>query len=78
EKLDAQLDDQARQFLQNAQKGLRLKRNEIDLSKIFDWFEDDFDNPGGVINFIRKYRNDLPLKVAIDDYMPYNWNLNKQ
>ncbi len=75
-RLDAQLDDQARRFLANPAKGLRLAGDKVIISKIFDWFGDDFAETGGVIAFLRKYRPDLPASVKIDDYFDYNWNLN--
>ena len=74
--LNAQLDEQSQRFLDNSGKGLQLLGNEINISKIFDWFEDDFSPYGGVMPFIRKYRSDLPAKVSIDSYLTYNWNLN--
>ena len=77
-KLSSQLDDQALSFFNNSNKGLRLKGNEIDISKIFDWFKDDFNKVGGVIAFVKKYRKDLPDNVHIEGYMDYNWNLNNK
>lgn len=43
ERLDAQLDDQARRYLRSA-KGFRMSRQgqRVYLSKIFDWFAKDF------------------------------------
>jgi membrane protease YdiL (CAAX protease family) len=39
-------------FLNNAGKGLKIEKNAIRLSKIFDWFGDDFKVSGGVMAFI--------------------------
>ncbi len=75
EQLDEQLDEQSRHFLNNAGKGLKIEKNAIRLSKIFDWFEDDFKVSGGVMAFIKHYRTDLPaLKIKAD--IPYNWAVN--
>ena len=69
EKLDAQLDDQTRQFL-NGPHGFRIDReeNKVYLSSIFKWFGEDWkktygvngkftgnDNERAVLNFISKY-----------------------
>lgn len=73
--LDAQLDRQSRRFLNNSAKGLRQEEGVIRLSKIFDWFEEDFDVYGGVDKFIRRYQStlpDLPMKANI----PYDWEVN--
>jgi len=78
QKLSNQLDDQTQQFLKNDKKGLKLDGNTIIISKIFDWFEDDFDNQGGVKAFIRKFREDLPANIKIDADLSYNWNLNNR
>ena len=69
EKLDAQLDDQTRQFL-NGPHGFRIDReqNKVYLSSIFKWFGEDWkksygvdgkfagnDNERAVLNFISEY-----------------------
>lgn len=74
-KLNAQLDEQVRQFLSNTEKGLRIENNSIHISKIFDWFEKDFKSVGGVEIFIRSYKVDLP-KLPLKDDLNYDWNVN--
>lgn len=73
--LDAQLDDQARRFLANPGKGARLDGATLEVSRIFDWFENDFEAVGGVRDFIRRYR-DVPADVDIDADIDYDWRLN--
>ncbi len=74
-RLNEQLDDQARKFLHNQGKGLKIEKKAVRISKIFDWFEEDFDMHGGVPAFIKRYRNDLPeLKVKAN--IPYDWTVN--
>lgn len=73
--LDTQLDEQSRRFLDNSGKGLRVGRDRIEVSKIFDWFEKDFAAGGGVEAFIRHYQPRLPalkIRAAID----YDWSVN--
>lgn len=85
DKLDAQLDDQFEKFLQNRGKGLlfSLKINRIRISKIFDWFEEDFEAKGGVLPFLSQYgpkiQRDFLKKKDLDvSYLDYNWDLNKK
>ena len=85
DKLDAQLDDQFEKFLQNRGKGLLLshKINRIRISKIFDWFEEDFEAKGGVLPFLSRYgpkiRRDFLKKKDLDvSYLDYNWDLNRK
>ncbi len=84
DRLSEQLDDQMRGFLANPGKGMRVDAGgkKIFLSKIFDWFEDDFESRGGVLKFIRPYvlekdrqavgKSDLRIS-----YMDYNWRVNE-
>jgi len=74
--LSHQLDDQSKSFLRNAKKGLNVNGNELYISKIFDWFEDDFDAVGGVKQFVLSHRQSLHPNVKIKSYLPYDWNLN--
>ena len=74
-KLNKQLDDQARRFLNNPGKGLKIDKNVIRVSKIFDWFEEDFAAGGGIEKFIKHYKTDLPpLKIKAN--IPYDWSVN--
>ncbi len=74
DRLNEDLDSQNKQFLENEGKGLAVKGNRIFISRIFKWFEEDFDMYGGVEEFIRKYR-ELPADASIS-YLDYNWSLN--
>jgi hypothetical protein len=74
-KLDAQLDEQVRQFLGNADKGLRIGKDSIEISRIFDWFAKDFKAVGGIEVFIRRYRPDLP-ELPFKEAINYDWDVN--
>ncbi len=83
--LDAALDDTMRAWLASPTKGMRVDRarRRITVSKIFDWFADDFDAVGGVRAVLARYAPeadrawlaangaDAPL-----DYFDYDWRLN--
>ena len=78
-KLEAQLGEQMTLWMKDK---TRNKYNGTSgnwqLSKIFDWYEDDFANwGGGVEAVVHRYRPDLEgVKMKDLDYLPYNWNLN--
>lgn len=73
--LSAQLDDQAQHFLNNTGKGLRVNKDSLSVSQIFDWFEKDFTAGGGVKAFLKHYRANLPeLKLKTD--IDYDWTVN--
>ncbi len=75
--LEEQLEDQTRRFLANASKGLRVEGTQVQVSQIFEWFEEDFDSTGGVEAFVRRYRQ-LPPQIRLRAAIPYDWNLNAQ
>lgn len=75
DELDRQLDDATRRFLDNPDKGLRKAGDRIRVSKIFDWFEDDFKAAGGIRAFIGRYV-ELPPDVQLEADLPYDWGLN--
>lgn len=74
EHLDEQLDDQTKLFLSNA-KGLLIDGDRLRLSKIFDWYGEDFEVFGSLGNFIKLYRPELQFD-NVRTNLRYNWNLN--
>ncbi len=73
--LNAQLDEQVQKFLGNADKGLRVGDESIQISRIFDWFGKDFKPVGGVETFIRRYRPELP-ELPLKENINYDWDVN--
>lgn len=73
--LSAQLDDQAQRFLQNSGKGLIVDHDQIRISQIFAWFEQDFAAGGGVSAFIKRYQANLP-NLKIKPTIDYDWSVN--
>ena len=78
EKLEQQLNDQAKAFINNPEKNILGDGSSIKISKLFTWFEGDF----------KKKSDDIPaflsqfskIKISEDakiDYLDYNWNLNE-
>lgn len=80
EHLDQQLDDQTKEFIANDQKGVRIEGKSIYISKIFDWFSEDFGankKPEDVLKFIAKYKIEAG-RFSHYKTLDYNWHLNKQ
>ena len=76
-KLDAQFEKMAKGFV-NSDRGVRFAAggNSAELSKIFDWYKDDF-KEGGPIDFINKRRSTpLPKDVKIS-YQEYDWDAER-
>ena len=72
-----QLEDQTKEFL-NDRKGLYQKGSKTYLSKIFKWFEEDFEGEGGVEAFILKYRPDLQNRIKKMSYQLYDWDITAE
>ena len=72
--LDQQLDDQAQLFIANPTKGVRWDQGEVQVSKIFDWFEEDFDGEKGVVDWVNRY-SDKTVQ-SVDGFLDYNWSVN--
>ena len=66
----------------NSSKGVEIKGNTLELSKIFEWYGVDFGNTDADIkNFIAYYLTSQKLKKEILNtnkiiYKNYNWDLN--
>jgi len=77
-KLDAQLDDQGRDFINNPSKN-KLAAGEAQLSKYFDWYKGDW-NKGGqsVIKWVNRYATTPITEKTKINYLTYDWNLNEQ
>ncbi len=73
--LDKQLNDQVMHFLANPDKGLRVARDGVHVSQIFDWFEGDFASAGGVAGFIARYLA-VPSELGLAADIDYDWRLN--
>lgn len=81
EKLDLQLDEQAREFINDGRNNF-FRDGTLFLSRIFKWFEDDFS--GQPVQFVLRYASE-DLKRRINDskdllsvsYPDYDWALNK-
>ncbi|MBA3385852.1 MAG: DUF547 domain-containing protein, partial [Chthoniobacterales bacterium] len=61
----------------NSEKGVRMaeEKSGVELSKIFDWYKDDFKD-GGPLQFINKRRSTAIPADAKITYQDYDWALN--
>lgn len=84
-RLDSQLNEQAKLFLRDGVRNqIDVAKKKLKLSKIFDWYEDDFNKKAGSVEkFIAPYITDDPAvrKSLMNNeysisYTTYNWNLN--
>ncbi|MGH0029432.1 MAG: DUF547 domain-containing protein [Myxococcota bacterium] len=83
DRLDAQLDDAMRRWMADRGKGLRVDRSSgtVWLSKIFDWFEEDF--APSPLAFAARFASDADRRAieqlgdgADVEYFDYDWAVN--
>jgi hypothetical protein len=84
ENVQAKLEEETRKYI-NSGRGTRIDsaKNQLYLSKLFDWFAGDFESASGsVLNFIKTYIDKSALAFLEQDpkikWLEYNWALNAQ
>jgi hypothetical protein len=77
-KLESQLDDQGRDFLNNPAKN-KIGKSSAQLSKYFDWYKGDWTKNGqSVVKWVNKYSTTKIADGTPISYLDYNWSLNEQ
>lgn len=83
--IDADLDAAMESWLSSKQKGISINRSarSVRLSKIFDWFEEDFKAQGGVLKVIAPHLSGADAgwlakngETATISSFGYDWSLN--
>ena len=72
-----QLEEGALRFFQHKGKGAYLKGNTLHVTKLLDWYGEDFDAGGGIEVFLRQYVPGVAFK-KVDADIDYSWLLNTQ
>lgn len=83
-RLDAQLDEQAHAFVNDpARNRFESTASRVQLSKIFDWFEDDFTRNGPLLHFVARHVEDDATRAWLRSardievrHLDYDWTLN--
>lgn len=75
--LDRQLKEMSIGFINNPLKN-KLSASSVQVSKLFEWYKDDFTQGGTVIDFLNQYAKVKIQPNARISYMNYNWNLNNK
>jgi Protein of unknown function, DUF547 len=72
ENVNKLLEQRTKQFINSSRTV--IEKDEIKVSKIFDWYGKDF---GNVVDFVNKYAKTKAPKTAKVTYLDYDWNLNE-
>lgn len=73
--LESKLNQLAKEFINNSSKN-DLSSNPIKVSKLFDWYQEDFTKKGSVIDYINSYADKKVEASTKLTFMEYNWELN--
>jgi len=76
EKLEGQLTEQARKFINDPSKNI-LEKDNVKISKIFSWFKGDFTKKSTLIDFLNKFSKETISPEAKISHMDYDWSLNE-
>lgn len=74
--IESELERLMKQFVNDSKRN-KLTAKKIQLSKIFEWYKDDFTQNGKLTAYISKYANIEISKKAKVKFLEYNWNLNE-
>lgn len=78
-KLDKQLEEAKKRFLSDVNRNrFEKSKNILHLSKIFDWFSQDFTQRGPITDFIGASMKVEITKDAKIEFLEYDWALNEQ
>jgi len=71
--LESNFERQAKAFINNPTYN-KVSENNIEISKIFDWYAVDF---GNIVEYINKYAAKKASSSAKVEYKEYDWSLNE-
>ena len=75
-KLDNQLDKATKDFVNDPGRNI-ISENKVELSRIFKWYNKDFENNGSLVVYLNQYlKSSINPDVKIE-YLKYNWSLNE-
>ncbi|WP_160114732.1 DUF547 domain-containing protein [Aquimarina sp. AU474] len=78
--INESLEERTREFINDPQRN-QINSSTVRVSEIFKWYEDDFTSYNiDVIDFINQYAKvkiDRNLKIKEENYITYDWSLNK-
>ena len=75
ENIEATLENLMKAFINDSTKN-KITKNKLQISSIFDWFQEDFIKNGTVIEYLNTYsKTTINKKIAIH-YLKYDWSLN--
>lgn len=76
DKIEEQLTAAARDFINDASKNTIENKYYAELSRIFSWYEKDFNRKNSLVDYINQYANVKLSEDAKISFKEYDWALN--
>jgi hypothetical protein len=73
--IDAELERLMKDFVNDSLRN-KISNKKIQISSIFDWFQDDFTKKGSLISYLSTYSETKISPKAKISYLKYDWTLN--
>lgn len=73
--IDDKLEQLMKAFINDVSKN-KISLTKVEVSKVFEWYQEDFTIENTLIDYINKYSNSIVNDNAIISYLPYDWTLN--
>ncbi|SEL42201.1 Protein of unknown function, DUF547 [Aquimarina amphilecti] len=70
------LEERTIEYINDPSKNI-ITNNEVNISKVFDWYAKDFDN-GDIKSYINRYSKVKIDKSSKMNYLEYDWSLNER
>ena len=74
--IDKTLSERSKNFINDMNKNIITSKN-VEVSKLFLWYGDDFTKKGSLIDYLNEYSKIKIEKDAKISYKEYDWKLNK-
>lgn len=78
DKLDQQLNEQAYLFINKNPLGLTRSGDTVQISKIYDWYAEDFGGKENLVTWLNYYRTPKLSSNSNVEFLKYDWSLNQQ
>jgi hypothetical protein len=75
--IEASLEQLMTAFINDSSRN-KLSKNTIEISPIFEWFQEDFTKNGTLIDYLNRYsKTKINLNAKVS-YLKYDWSLNSK
>ncbi|REH56596.1 uncharacterized protein DUF547 [Tenacibaculum gallaicum] len=77
ENIEDKLENLMKAFINDSTKN-KITLTKVEVSKIFQWYQEDFTSRNTLVDYINKYSNVKANDNAEVVYLDYDWNLNNK